>query len=355
MTKIPSQDGEPIIYFARLVEAKSSQSEPESSADLIGLPQSLGTPALGRNAELPQIQDPSLQLIEGCSINELVARESRLADSISDVTAAGIFPVTGKRTGLPDRADPAEPNELEDPKILSPLQLRQAVEKSADQKHRALFDGPQEAVPDLSSQEAASGTGFQPKRTDSDRTQPSFVAPVDETLAHGLWRKRLKDANSDRIALAKVLAIMILIVGLINMVPALMHWYHSSSALESFGPPRWTYLQIFVAALHLIYALLLFQITDWSSLRAVSVAMLTVAFGYGMLSTALLIGGSNSSVGYFFGVPSMMAGKAAIWSVSMLCLETLIALATGKEANDWRRAEQLLIQIAGKGGTVRLE
>ena len=99
------------------------------------------------------------------------------------------------------------------------------------------------------------------------------------------WGARLKNANSDRQILARFFALVLCLVAIVNMVPAIYHWYHWLQLAESMALPRWIYIQIFVGAIHLVYAVFLAQIPDWSAMRAVSVAMLAVAFVFGFVST----------------------------------------------------------------------
>jgi hypothetical protein len=234
---------------------------------------------------------------------------------------------------------PAEINQQAFPQILSPLQRQQVAQKALEQRQKLIEN-------------------FEPVSINDGSLmfRSSFVIRDGEPESNGLgkqavgdaWRQRLQEANSNRVMLTKALAALVFVVGIINAGPAIFHWYQSWSATTSVSIPRWIYLQIFVAALHGLYAIFIFQVSDWSSLRAVSVAMLVFAFGFGIVSTALLIEGGHGTVSNFFSLSHLMVGKATIWSISMLCLATLVAYVSGKEANDWKRAEQLLVEILSK-------
>ena len=158
------------------------------------------------------------------------------------------------------------------------------------------------------------------------------------------WQHRLRDANADRTVLARILAFFLLLVAIVNIVPAAYHWQSWSQLDDTVAMPRWIYLQVFVGAMYLIYAAFLAQIPDWSALRSVSVALLVVAFGFGVISTGLLIGGQGTMAG-LLGIPFALVRQAGIWCVAMLCLATVMSFWAGKESSNWRRAEQMLREI----------
>lgn len=159
------------------------------------------------------------------------------------------------------------------------------------------------------------------------------------------WRDRLEKANSDRRTLARFFALCLCFVSLVNMIPAIYHWYQWTEMADSMALPRWIYILIFVGAVHLIYAVFLVQITDWSAMRAVSIAMLALAFVFGFVSTGLLFGGGQGNLASFLGIPFTLNQQACIWCVAMLCLATLMSYWAGKESSNWQRANQLLQEI----------
>ena len=140
-------------------------------------------------------------------------------------------------------------------------------------------------------------------------------------------------------------ALSLCVVAIVNLIPTLHFWYDWAQAIDHSPLPRWIYLQFFVAAIHGIYAIFLFQVPDWSELRAVSVAMLIVGFGFGLVSASLLAGGGQGAAASFLGLSFDVMRQAAIWCVAMLCLATLMCYWGGREAGNWQRAEQLLEEI----------
>ena len=158
-----------------------------------------------------------------------------------------------------------------------------------------------------------------------------------------LMTTRIDRARKDRIVLARFFAACLCIVAIVNMVPAIYHWSQWSEVAELQQLPRWTYLQIFVAAMHFVYAFYLFQINDWSALRTVSIVMIIVGSIFGAVSAGLALGGAQGSIARFLNLPYVMIRSASVWCVAMLCLATLTSYLVGREATNWRRIEQLII------------
>ena len=104
-------------------------------------------------------------------------------------------------------------------------------------------------------------------------------------------------------------------------------------------------MQCFLAALHLIYAIFLVQIKDWSALFTVAIAMLAVAVVFAAVSAGLLTGGGQGVIAQFLEIPHVLISQASIWCVAMLCLATMMCYIGGKVAVNWKRTEQLLREI----------
>lgn len=156
---------------------------------------------------------------------------------------------------------------------------------------------------------------------------------------------RTRRANADRVTLTRFFAAMLVFVGIVNFAPAIYCWYTWSQEDIDFLLPRWIYLQIFIAVLHLVYAVLLLQVPDWSTLRSIAIVMLAFAFVFGLFSMGLLTTGGNGLLAQFLQVPDSLGRQACIWCVAMLCLATLASYLAGRESNTWQRTEKLLAEI----------
>ena len=161
------------------------------------------------------------------------------------------------------------------------------------------------------------------------------------------WEEKLSVANEDRRLFARFFAICLCLIAVLNIIPASFQWYHWAQLPDSVPLPRWIYIQMFIGLIYLVYAFFLAQVPDWSALRAVSVAMLLMAFVFGIISAGLLIGGHGDFSGYL-GIPFALNRQACIWCVVMLCVATLMSFWGGKESANWRRTEQILQNIATK-------
>ncbi|QEG20989.1 hypothetical protein [Mariniblastus fucicola] len=156
------------------------------------------------------------------------------------------------------------------------------------------------------------------------------------------WESRFRKSHDDRVVLARFLAACLVGVAIVNVVPAAIYWYRWSSMDVVEPLPRWIYLQIFAALLHIVYAVFLVQVPDWASLRAVSFAMLAIAMTFGILSTGLIVGDGGGFIPQFLGLESGLVRRAGLWCVAMLCVATLASYLGGRESARWQRAESLL-------------
>jgi hypothetical protein len=316
-------DGTEQSHVVPKVESSASSKSPRSTEiqDAANLEQDNGSGIL----------TPIQKSLDDSSNQTSSSREMLPLTNVSAVPNKGLDIVD-----LIQFSQPAERKQQALPQILSPLQRLHVAEKALEQRQKLIEDFEPVSINDGSQKFRSS---FAIQEGEPDSYGPGRQASGDA------WRQRLQEANANRAMLTKALAALVFIVGIINAGPAIFHWYQSWSATTSVAVPRWTYLQFFVAALHGLYAVFIFQVSDWSSLRAVSVVMLVFAFGFGIVSTALLLEGGHGTISNFFSLSHLMVGKATLWSVSMLCLATLVAYVSGKEANDWKRAEQLLVEI----------
>jgi hypothetical protein len=156
------------------------------------------------------------------------------------------------------------------------------------------------------------------------------------------WESRFRKSHDDRVVLARFLAACLVGIAIVNVIPAVLYWYRWT-ALDQVTPlPRWVYLQIFAALLHVVYAVFLLQVSDWASLRAVSFAMLAIAMAFGLLSVGLIFGDGSDFVPQFLGLEAAMIRRAGLWCVAMLCVATLASYLGGRESARWQRAETLL-------------
>lgn len=165
---------------------------------------------------------------------------------------------------------------------------------------------------------------------------------VDNESGRELLEARFKKSRDDRVVLAKFLAACLIGVAIVNVAPAVIYWRHWNTLDVVQSLPRWVYLQVFAALLHVVYAIFLLQVADWASLRAVSFAMLAIAMTFGLLSTGLIVGDGSGFVPKFLELEGSLVQRAGFWCVAMLCVATLASYLGGRESARWQRAEKLL-------------
>lgn len=187
----------------------------------------------------------------------------------------------------------------------------------------------------------------------SDLSQLSIGESASKTPLSSMAaiEKRSRQAREDRITLTRFFAGFLVVVGLINLAPAIYCWWQWSQADAGTLLPRWIYLQIFAAVLHIVYATLLLQVPDWGTLQSIAIVMLVFAFIFGLFSVGLL-NSSNGLFSQFLQIPGSLSRKACIWCVAMLVLATLASYLAGRESTQWRRTEVLLAQLVAKNRDV---
>ena len=164
------------------------------------------------------------------------------------------------------------------------------------------------------------------------------------------WDERFQKFRDDRVILARFLAVCLIGVGLVNVLPAGYFW-NDWSRLDQPGPvPRWIWMQVFVALLHLVYAVYLLQIPDWASLRAVAFAMLGIAMLFGLVAAGLMGSSSQNVVPRFMELGGNVIRQARLWCVAMLCVATLASYLGGRESARWQRAEKLMFDMRENSG-----
>lgn len=264
---------------------------------------------------------------------------------LDGVFSAFTSDIPGKETGKPDPAPKAETDTSTKPESVDPVSVptfssAKPVSElpTIDPVNRVGDSGPVQSR--VSShdpgvfqfdEKSTLGVAFEPENQSSNGVSAIEI--------------RTRRANADRVTLTRFFAAMLVFVGLVNFAPAIYCWYTWSQVDIDFLLPRWIYLQIFIAVLHLVYAVLLLQVPDWSTLRSIAVVMLAFAFVFGLFSMGLLTTGGNGLLAQFLQVPDSLGRQACIWCVAMLCLATLASYLAGRESNNWQRTERLLAEI----------
>ena len=171
------------------------------------------------------------------------------------------------------------------------------------------------------------------------------MAPIEIQTESSSPEAEIAAANRDRVLLTRVFGIAISLVGIANMVPSYLFWNRWSQQIAAPPLPQWVYWQVFIAALCLVYVVFLWQIADWSALKSVSIVMLIMAMGYGLVTVSLVLGGVQSPAARWFSLDDQILDRGKIWCATMLCVATLISYLGGRASSKWKRANLLMDKV----------
>lgn len=143
------------------------------------------------------------------------------------------------------------------------------------------------------------------------------------------------------------LAIALAMIGLFSAAPAILHIVQNSplATLTAMALPRWVAFLLLVSGLHLVYAVYVAQLPDWSTVWVVAITMLAAATLESVLLAATLLGSQQSGVVKVFQLQEhLRGGRAAGWCFIMLCLSATTAYGAGRLASRWRALESARLQ-----------
>lgn len=163
---------------------------------------------------------------------------------------------------------------------------------------------------------------------DSRISDPDIRIDVDY---HG------RDSGDDDRFLMRFYGICILLIGLATIVPCVFQWAQMAQADRIEPVPRWVYLLGFAGLLHVLYAVFLIQVFDYSAVQSVAAFLLVVTCVYGFLVVSLLLGDANGNIPLFLQLPLALQTRAAIWCGLMSGISALGCYLLGREAIVYRR------------------
>ena len=183
------------------------------------------------------------------------------------------------------------------------------------------------------------------KKTSHDSPIQIDTRSKSTSSSSDLLSDRVKRARRDRLFLTRCIALLLFVVAAANVGPAWLQIYSDGGEAETI--PKWVYIQLFVAFLHAIYGVFLWQIPDWSALRAVAILLLVSSAVFGFVAAALVVRGGESEVAQFLDLPFALIQRATIWCVATLLFEVVGSYIAGIEALNWQKMERLLQQVSG--------
>ncbi|MEZ6096841.1 MAG: hypothetical protein R3C03_21910 [Pirellulaceae bacterium] len=158
---------------------------------------------------------------------------------------------------------------------------------------------------------------------------------------------RVRNRIAARRFVAQFLAVVIAALSVIFLVPAFYEWKDWSTRILSTQLPIWFYLTLLIAAINLIYAIVLWIIPDWSTLQITGWFLLACCCLDAAIASAIRFGGSNGVVASQLQIVHSQADRAAIWMLAMLCLQALVGYLCYREYYFWKKTEVLFIDLFG--------
>jgi hypothetical protein len=106
---------------------------------------------------------------------------------------------------------------------------------------------------------------------------------------------------------------------------------------------RWAIVLLMLSIIQISYAVYLIQLPDWGTVWVATLFALAMAALYAMVLGLTLISTSDAAfVRVLQLTDKIEGGKAALWSLCMVSLFTLLAFFAGRMSVRWRRTEHLL-------------
>ena len=134
-------------------------------------------------------------------------------------------------------------------------------------------------------------------------------------------------------------AIALVVLSLVEMVPAAVSIIKNSQLDEPESLHHWVYLLLFVGTIQLAYSLFLWQLPDFSSLWAVTLVSLAVATMHAFLFAIRVIANENHSIiaSLQLNLETLSPGKQAGWCMVILILFGTYCYFAGRTALAWQQ------------------
>ena len=134
-------------------------------------------------------------------------------------------------------------------------------------------------------------------------------------------------------------AIGLLVLSIIEMIPAVVTIFQNSQLAEPERLHHWVYLLLLAGFIQLAYSLYLWQLPDFSSLWVVSLVSLAVATLHAFLLAIRILADENHSIiaGLQLNLETLSPGKQAGWCMVVLILFGSYCYFAGRTAQRWQQ------------------
>jgi hypothetical protein len=170
--------------------------------------------------------------------------------------------------------------------------------------------------------------------------------PSTDVKTKDIWAQRVAQRLSGRRTSARLFAWSLVFLAVVTMIPPTLWWWEWTSLVANQTTlPRWVYLSLFLMGLQGFYALLVRLVPDWSSLRAASFFLLTLACLMAVSSAGLSLSLNSNLIARLLQVPPSLQARGTIWCLALVCLNLLLSFWAFREYSQWRRTEELFHEL----------
>lgn len=132
-------------------------------------------------------------------------------------------------------------------------------------------------------------------------------------------------------------AAAVLLMGFYHAAPAGLYLVGLQPAdIQPDHVARWTFFCFFLSAIHIAYALYVYQVLDWSAVYVIAMLQLGVAVVFAILCGALYVDQGSGMVSRFLQLPRELSGNATLWCATTMCAAGLFSYVAWHEACRWR-------------------
>jgi hypothetical protein len=139
------------------------------------------------------------------------------------------------------------------------------------------------------------------------------------------------------------LAAALIVAALFAVAPAVWDVIDYLRFPDAVFVAHWAMALLLLCVIQLGYGVYLIQLPDWSSVWVVTLFSLAMAALYAMVLGLTLLSSTDGALVRLLQLTDKVeGGKAALWSLCMASLFTLLAFFAGRMSVRWRKAERML-------------
>lgn len=126
-------------------------------------------------------------------------------------------------------------------------------------------------------------------------------------------------------------------MGIVLIVPSILAWGGWAALPVEPSGSRWVYIMIFLGALHVTYAVFLFQVPERSALWAVAIFLLIVGCIHGIFTVGTWLDAGSGPISRYLQLPPTETAAVTLWCFLHLCFSALLCYLCGRQALRWKQ------------------